>query len=155
MVILAHLHVGFFTIFFIKRALLKRFYLSLKLLQSRPTFKQKVNHKVSSHYISCMKFFTTSNSKNIIATLGIVTIEKSELTFLLILYYHDNLNSIIWLFPYWMNFVFLYCRFSWAGNWELVKPIVGTKFRWNHVCLHSQARNRLWQPMTLLFLKDH
>ena len=29
-----------------------------------------------------MKFFTTSNSKNIIATLRIVTIEKSELTFL-------------------------------------------------------------------------
>ena len=88
MVILAHLHVGFFTIFFIKRALLKRFYLSSKLLQSRPTFKQKGNHKVSSHYISCMKFFTTSNLKNIIATLGIVTIEKSELTFPLILYFH-------------------------------------------------------------------
>ena len=31
-----------------------------------------------------MKFFTTPNSKNIIATLYIVTIEKSELTFLLI-----------------------------------------------------------------------
>ena len=29
-----------------------------------------------------MKFFTTSNSKNIIATLRIVTIEKSELAFL-------------------------------------------------------------------------
>ena len=36
-----------------------------------------------------MKFFTTPNSKNIIATLRIVTIEKSELTFLLILYFHD------------------------------------------------------------------
>ena len=36
-----------------------------------------------------MKFFTTSNSKNIIATLRIVTIEKSELAFLLILYFHD------------------------------------------------------------------
>ena len=33
-----------------------------------------------------MKFFTTSNSNNIIATLRIVTIEKSELTFLLIYY---------------------------------------------------------------------
>ena len=49
MVILAHLHVGFPTIFFIKRALLKRFYLSLKMLQSRTTFKQKGNHEVSSH----------------------------------------------------------------------------------------------------------
>ena len=49
MVILAHLHVGFFTIFFIKLALHKRFYLSLKLLQSRTTFKQKGNYEVSSH----------------------------------------------------------------------------------------------------------
>ena len=38
-VIQAHLHVGFFTIFFIKRAsLLKRSYLYLKLLQSSTTF---------------------------------------------------------------------------------------------------------------------
>ena len=49
MVTLAHLHVGFSTTFFIKRVLLKRFYLSLKLLQSRTTFKQKGNHEVSSH----------------------------------------------------------------------------------------------------------
>ena len=35
------------------------------------------------------------------------------------------------------------CRFSHAGNWELVKSIVGTKFRRIHVCLHSQARNKL------------
>ena len=34
-----------------------------------------------------MEFFTAPNSKNIIATLRIVTIEKSELTFLLILYF--------------------------------------------------------------------
>ena len=45
MVILAHLHAGFFTLFFFKCALLKRFYLSLKLLQSRTTFKQKGNMK--------------------------------------------------------------------------------------------------------------
>ena len=35
-----------------------------------------------------MIFFTTPNSKNIIPTLRIVKIEKSELTFLLILYFH-------------------------------------------------------------------
>ena len=35
-----------------------------------------------------MKFFTTPNSKNIIATLRIVTIKKSKLAFLLILYFH-------------------------------------------------------------------
>ena len=80
MVILTHLHVVFFTIFFIKRALRKRFYLSLKLLQSRTIFKQKGSHEVSSHYIFCMKFFATPNSKKIIATLRIVTVDKSELT---------------------------------------------------------------------------
>ena len=35
-----------------------------------------------------MKLFTTRNSKNIIATLLIVALEKSELTFLLILNFH-------------------------------------------------------------------
>ena len=39
-----------------------------------------------------MNFFTTPNSKNIIATLRIVTIEKSELTFLLVLYFHGIIN---------------------------------------------------------------
>ena len=47
MIIQAHLHVGFFTIFFIKRASLKRFYLYMKLLQSTPIFKEKNNHEVS------------------------------------------------------------------------------------------------------------
>ena len=36
-----------------------------------------------------MKFFTTPNQKKI-ATLRIVTIGKSELTFLLVLYFHYN-----------------------------------------------------------------
>ena len=35
-----------------------------------------------------MKFFATSCSKNVIATLHIVAIEKSELTFFLKLYFH-------------------------------------------------------------------
>ena len=39
----------------------------------------------------------------------------------------------------------VYCCFSHSGNWELVKSIVGTKFRTSHVCLHPQVRNRLWQ----------
>ena len=66
----------FFKIFFIKHASLKWFYLSLKLLQSRTIFRQKGNHEVSSHSNFCMKFFTTPNSKNIIATLRIITIES-------------------------------------------------------------------------------
>ena len=40
-----------------------------------------------------MKFFTTPNSKNIIVTLRIVTIEKSELTFLLLFYFYDFQNK--------------------------------------------------------------
>ena len=41
MMIQSHLHVGFFTIFFIKLASLKRFYFYMKLLQSSSIFKQK------------------------------------------------------------------------------------------------------------------
>ena len=32
-----------------------------------------------------------------------------------------------------------FCGNSYAGNWELVKLIVGTKFRRSHVSLRSQA----------------
>ena len=48
-----------------------------------------------------MKFFTTPNSKNVIATLRIVTIEKSELTFLLVLYFYGLMKeneSLVQLF---------------------------------------------------------
>ena len=65
----------FLTIFFIKRASLKQFF-----------------------YIwNCYNWpqFTTPNSKNIIATLHIATIEKVELTFLLILYFHVIINIFI------------------------------------------------------------
>ena len=37
-----------------------------------------------------MKPFATPNSKNIIATLRIATIEKFELTFLVTLYFHGS-----------------------------------------------------------------
>ena len=49
MVIQAHLHVGFFTISFSKRASLKRFHLYLKLLQSSTIFLNKKNN----HEVSC------------------------------------------------------------------------------------------------------
>ena len=62
----------------------------MKLSQPSTIFKLKNNHKVSCDYIFCMNFFTTFNSKSIIAALRIVTIEKSELTFLLVLYFHNN-----------------------------------------------------------------
>ena len=42
-----------------------------------------------------MDFFTTHNSKNAIATLRIVTVEKSELTFVLILYFHAQINLFL------------------------------------------------------------
>ena len=41
-----HLHVGFFTIFFIKRASLKQFYLYMKLFQSSKFLNKKNNHEV-------------------------------------------------------------------------------------------------------------
>ena len=47
MIIQAPLHVGFSTIFIIKRASLKRFYLYMKPLQSSTILKQKINHEVS------------------------------------------------------------------------------------------------------------
>ena len=50
-----------------------------------------------------MNFFTTPNSKNIIATLRIVTIEKSELTFLLILYFHAQ-NNVKLIPNFYLNF---------------------------------------------------
>ena len=45
-----------------------------------------------------MEFFTTPNSKNIIATLPIVTKEKSALTILLILYFYvfHYISMLIW-----------------------------------------------------------
>ena len=48
MIIQAHLHVGFFKIFFIKRSLFKRFYLYMKKYcnQAQPLNK-KNNHEVS------------------------------------------------------------------------------------------------------------
>lgn len=42
-----------------------------------------------------MKYFTTPNAKNIIATLLIITLEKIELVFLLKLYFHDVLKRIL------------------------------------------------------------
>ena len=41
MIVQAHLHLFFFAILLIKCALLKRFYLCMKLLQSSITFKEK------------------------------------------------------------------------------------------------------------------
>ena len=45
-----------------------------------------------------MEFFTTPNSKNIIATLRIVTKEKSDLTIFLILYFYvfHYISMLIW-----------------------------------------------------------
>ena len=62
----------------------------MKLLQSNKIYKQKISCSVLP-----LKFlheiFSTPNSKNIIVTLCIVTIEKAESKFLLILnFYADN-----------------------------------------------------------------
>ena len=62
MMIEAHFDFGNFTIFSIKYFAIKFFFI---------------------------KFFMSPNSKSVIAALCIVTIEKSELTSFLILYFHD------------------------------------------------------------------
>ena len=59
MMIQAHLHVGFFTILFIKRASLEWFYyIYMKLLPTSTIFKQNSNHEVSWKENNCMKLFT-------------------------------------------------------------------------------------------------
>ena len=95
MVVQAQLHVGFFTIFFIKRASLKRFLLYMKLLQSSTIFKQKVIMKTLAINI-LHEIFYNSQFKNIISTLRTVTIKTSESTFLLILYFY-GLNDFMGL----------------------------------------------------------
>ena len=87
MMIQAHLHVGILAIFFIKRASLKQFYLYIKLLQSSTIFKIKkwlwsVLRLKFLHEALCNSQFKKY--------LCIVTIVKSELPFLLILYFHSN-----------------------------------------------------------------
>ena len=44
-----------------------------------------------------MKFFITPNSKNVIATLHIVTIEKPGVAFLLILYFYVPRNKRVFV----------------------------------------------------------
>ena len=65
----------FFLIFFVKLVSYKRFYWYIKLLLSKIDFKQRNNHEVSCDSNFCMEFLTTSNSKSVIETLRIVTIE--------------------------------------------------------------------------------
>ena len=88
MIVQTHLHVCFFTAFFIRRASLKLLYLYMKRLQSSTIFNQKYNHEMP-----CLKFlhenFYNPQFKKYNLTVRIVTIEKPELTFLLILYFHE------------------------------------------------------------------
>ena len=70
-------------------------------------FKQK-NNKVFYDGNFYMKFFATLNSKNIIATLRIVTIEKPESIFLLVLYINDS-------FDYCPFFSILKCHWPYLG----------------------------------------
>ena len=81
----SHLHDAFSKIFLIKHVSLKPFYSYIKLLQSSTIFKQRDNPNVSFKENFCLKFFITPNSKNVIATLHIVTTKKPKLTFFLLL----------------------------------------------------------------------
>ena len=67
----------------------------LFIFETAPNFKQKSNHEVSVLRLKFLhEIFYNSQFKNIIATLRIVIIERSELTFLLILYFHGQSISL-------------------------------------------------------------
>ena len=66
----AYSHVGFFTIFCIKRTSLKRFYLYMELLRSSTIFKQK-NKQTNKH-----------------------ADKKTDLTFFLILYANREIHNL-------------------------------------------------------------
>ena len=61
-----------------------------------------------------MSFFTTPNSKNVIATLRIVTIDRSELTFLLILYFLYYIIVLLY-FLYYISMKKLYVIFMYRS----------------------------------------
>ena len=52
---------------------------------------ERVKQKIIMKCLAIMRFFTTRNSKNVVATLRIVTTGRSESTFLLILYFHAQI----------------------------------------------------------------
>ena len=87
-VIKAHLPVGFSKHFSLNVNHLNDSIFNWKCCNQAQLLKQKNNGEVSCDYIFCMKFFAATSSKNIVATLRIVTIEISELRFLLIVYFH-------------------------------------------------------------------
>ena len=60
----------------------------MKLLQASTIFKQIDNPEVFWNWNFYIKLFTSLNSKNIIASLRIVTVKISELTLFLILNFH-------------------------------------------------------------------
>ena len=74
----------------------------MKLLESSKFFDAK---KIIINWVA----IKTPNSKNIIATLRIVTIEKSELTFLLILYFR---GCIFCLTGFLFHTIFVSKKFS-------------------------------------------
>ena len=102
MMIQSHLHVGFFTIFFIKLASLKRFYFYMKLLQSSSIFKQKTIMKclvIKIFAWNVLQLPIQKKKKITIATLGIVTTDKHELTFLIFCFHEmQYIPAEIWLF---------------------------------------------------------
>ena len=59
----------------------------MKQLQSSTIFKQRNNRELSYNLNFRLNFFTTPNSQNIIGTLHIVTIEKSDLILLALNFY--------------------------------------------------------------------
>ena len=88
-VVQVHLHVGFFTIFFIKRAWLKRFYLYLKCCAIKHNF---LNKKIITKCL-VIEIFAWNFLQLLIQKSFIVITEKYELAFLLILCFHGSKNN--------------------------------------------------------------
>ena len=115
-----------------------------------------------------MKSFTTPNSKNIILIICIVTIEQSELTFLLTLSFHTQRHmwkihkDYLFLFMFWWIEYFLVeingeavnkrdekgmkvsCKLNFKGNskiTDIIKNIICKRYFWKNMIGASKRCN--------------
>ena len=110
----AHLHIGFPQDFSLNGHHLNKSICIWYCCNQAQFLNKKIIMKCLAIKIFCIKFFfTIPNSKNIIGTLRIVTIEKPKLTFLLILY------------PYYISYIILHfhARFKMRLVEKLLLPL--------------------------------
>ena len=104
-----------------------------------------------------MNFFTTPNSKNVIAILRIVTIEKCELTFLLVLYFHGlsqgmDKKPISILLTTLTYYKVLYYTNQYFFNWISLKGTWGPSpifhLKWSFFIINQNGINKKFQTFT-------